>query len=200
MLKAMINKLFTNKKCKTCIGGCDKSIDKCEKKCRHCMRQSKVADVKRLANEMPESYMGVKEYVLSRLVPQMFYYGTESLKHKRNYMRWTISSLAITGIIPVVSMFTDRNELVSVGIALLSSLVTFLNAYLLTTNSKNTWILYRETRERLFNKFYEFYGEFTVLSENPDECNKLCKALIEDCEKIMMTQMDDWIGIVTDDE
>lgn len=248
-LKCMICKNF-----KMCKEECDQTEIICKKKCSQCMKQSKVALVKNLAGKIPNQYTGVKDYVLNRLVPQMLYYGTESLRSKRKYMRWTTLSLIATGIIPIITIFLEQCSLKNVIITSLSSFITFVNAYLLTTNSKNTWILYRETRERLFNEFYKFYSiafmynnleangaepigtpsigsnqdkvesskseEVTEVERDNtsnadnnineekagsekssiDNVPKLAEKMIENCEKLMMKQMDDWLGLVMDAE
>ena len=183
-------------KCKICKQGCDNSQVSCKNKCAKCMNNSKVAGVKEIADKMAEG--PAKDYILKRLVPQMVYYGTESVKSKRKYLRFTVASLIATGVIPILSIYAKENPCLNAIIACLSSIVTFIGSYLLIHNSKNTWILYRLTREKLFNTFYEQYA----MVNNVDELNEAekRKQLIEKCEKTMSSQMDEWYGLVNDAE
>ena len=139
-----------------------------------------------------------KDYLNNRFLRAIDYYGIESKKHKRHYLRWSIFSLSVTALIPVVSIFADGGIWMKAFIALLGSAVTFVNSYLLLMNSKNLWIMHRTARESLIALFYQYYcktGSFKNLSDN-----ERGEKLVEKGDDIINGVMNSWQDMVSAEE
>ncbi len=133
-----------------------------------------------------------KHYVNTRVLPQMQYYSHSSKKHKSHYRYWMIVSMALSTLLPVLSVLSDGSLFTRVLIAAVASAISGVNAYLSFENSRDLWKNYRTIRESLLSTLYLYLnnaGMFRLIASQ-DEKDAL---LVETCEKEISQESTKWI-------
>lgn len=136
-----------------------------------------------------------KHYIRERVMGQMDWYRTKCNVCKVKYQRFMITSMLISGIIPVASVFANSSVIYKVLIAVLGASVTGINAYLSFRNYKNLWNSYRISREYLLSTLYLYFNNAGVFESEADQ-DKRDKMLIDICEKHFQQEVADWREIM----
>lgn len=137
----------------------------------------------------------LQSYIENRVFEQMKYYSSNSRKNKKMYTRCTIVTIILSGSIPVIttlsSCFTQTApSWTEVIVAVFSAAVSIINAVLSLYNSRDLWISYRNTRERLIHVLNSFY--FGVAPFNKPTQEEKDILLIKTCEKEMEMENGSW--------
>lgn len=109
-----------------------------------------------------------KDYLLSRVFPMMDFYSRSAAKNKRDYYVYSIFSIILNGVIPVVTLFGDGfgfSTIVKVIITTLSSISGILMALNTLKKPRENWIKHKsclEKMHRTVNMFFMRTGEFDV--------------------------------------
>lgn len=89
------------------------------------------------------------DYITNRLDKQMGYYHKKCISLQREYYIISIAIIVINAVIPVLSMGIDSVGVLKYLIASLSSLSSILSSVMLLRKTKETWVEYRSTYEKL---------------------------------------------------
>lgn len=125
-------------------------------------------------------------YIKNRLDPQMSYYKSKCKALRKEYNIISIATIVINAAIPVLSMVTDFTPVVKYIIASISALATVFSSVLLLRKTKEHWVEYRTTYEKLKREkvlFEAKAGVYQTASENE---------FILNCENIMDAEHSLW--------
>lgn len=125
-------------------------------------------------------------YIETRLNNQMEYYHKKSTKLRKEYYWLSSVSIVINATIPVLSMSIESTGVLKYVIAALSATVSVLSSFLLLRKTKDTWIKYRSTYEKLKKEkvlFETSSGKYQTASEED---------FILTCEEIMESEHSTW--------
>ena len=126
----------------------------------------------------------IRTYLSWYVLPNIDYFKTAGRRCKETYLRWSVVSLLISAIIPVVSVFSDGGIVMKATLAALGSAVTFISGYLLLYDSRNAANAYSKAREELLRIVLQYFtktGEFVQCADQ-----RACDVLLVDrCEMIM---------------
>lgn len=150
-----------------------------------------------LIAEIPNE--GTRDYIENRLIPQMEYYSKRSSRCKGQYF-WLMGAAIVLGsLIPVFSVFSHAQTPIKVLIAALGTGVTAINAFLALLNSKELWISYRVTEEKLMRTLYAYLNHADGFSRDltQEERDVL---LFQICEDEMAGEHSGWQEAVKKDE
>lgn len=89
------------------------------------------------------------DYISERLEPQMKYYSKRSKSLRKEYLTLSIIIVIVNATIPVISIGLDSVGPLKYIVALLSSMASILSSVLLIRKTKDTWIEFRMTYEKL---------------------------------------------------
>lgn len=89
------------------------------------------------------------DYINERLSPQMEYYRAKCKKLRREYNVCSIIVIVVNAAIPVISMWAETCTVTKYIIAVASATATVLSSILLLRKTKEQWIEYRSTYEKL---------------------------------------------------
>ena len=125
-------------------------------------------------------------YIDTRLNNQLEYYHTKCSKLRLEYYWLSGISIVINAIIPILSMGIESAGALKYIIAVLSASVTVMSSILLLRKTKDTWITYRSTYEKLKKEkvlFENSAGKYKTATE---------KDFILNCEEIMESEHIEW--------
>ena len=126
------------------------------------------------------------DYIDTRLDNQMKYYRTKCSKLRSEYYWLSGVSIVINAVIPILSMGIEFTGVLRYIIAALSASVTVMSSILLLCKTKDTWIKYRSTYEKLKKEkvlFEHSAGKYKTATE---------KDFILACEEIMESEHNAW--------
>ena len=132
-------------------------------------------------------------YIMDTVADQMEFYGTASRKNKTLYERWTIASIVVGALIPVVAIFSNAPTPAKILIAALGTGSTAISTVLATFQYKELWLNYRKTREDLLRILRCYFTDVEpfVQMDNRGEKRAL---LIRRCEDIMGKENNAWVS------
>ena len=125
-------------------------------------------------------------YITNRLDPQMGYYKNKCERLSKEFNWISIITIVINALIPVISMATENGPIVKYVIASASALATILSSVLLLRKTKENWVEYRSTYEKLKREkvlFETKSGIYQTASIND---------FILNCENIMDAEHNLW--------
>lgn len=125
-------------------------------------------------------------YTETRLDDQLKYYQTKCSKLRSEYYWLSGISIVVNAVIPILSMGIESAGVLRYIIAALSASVTVMSSILLLRKTKDTWIKYRSTYEKLKKEkvlFENSAGKYKTATE---------KEFILTCEEIMEFEHDAW--------
>lgn len=130
------------------------------------------------------------DYIETRLKGQMEYYHTKCISLRKEYYIISIIAIVINAAIPVLTISIEVNSIFKYVIASLSAIASILSSALLLRKTKDTWIEYRNTYEKLKRE--------KVLFEN--QCDKYSNGNVHDfimvCEDIMQNEHSAWKELI----
>ncbi len=137
-----------------------------------------------------------KDYIQNRIIPEMDYYSKRSREYQKTYQRWMTVSIALSALIPVLSILIEENGVIKITIALCGAAVTGLNAYLSLKSYKDLWLRYRTTRETLLSALYCYFNNARMFEKENDPRQKDI-LLVNLCEDILNDENGGWREIMT---
>lgn len=136
----------------------------------------------------------IKRYIQHRVLVQMQFYSDKSLECKSLYLKWTNTSIFISFLIPVVSVFSDGSIIMKAIIAALGAAIAGVTSYLSIHNYKNLWESYRSIREQTYSLLLFYFTSSGVFAgKQLEEQDQL---LIELCEKVFKSESQTWKEII----
>ena len=126
------------------------------------------------------------DYIDTRLDNQLEYYRAKSSKLRSEYYWLSGASIVINAVIPILSMGIESAGVLKYIIAALSASVTVMSSILLLRKTKDTWIKYRSTYEKLKKEkvlFENSAGKYETATETD---------FILACEEIMESEHNAW--------
>ena len=135
---------------------------------------------------MTETCRKVPENYLERFNSQMNYYKKQSARCQKEYYWMATAVLILNAAVPVLAVSLETEGPLNYIIASLSALGSIFSGILLLRQSKEKWINYRVTRERLKSEKI-LYETCSGKYENAGE-----KTFIVACEEIMQAEHEDW--------
>lgn len=137
----------------------------------------------------------IKSYISNRLMPQMEWYSSKGRECKKKYYRWTVGTIVLGALIPVVSVLADGNIIVKVILVALGSIATACDAYIAMHNFKELWITYRSLREKLLRTLYFYFNNAGVFAqESTQEAKDVL--LVNICENEMSAESSEWMSFM----
>ena len=122
----------------------------------------------------------------TRLNNQLEYYSTKCSKLRSEYYWLSSISIVINAVIPILSMGIESTGFLKYIIAALSASATISTSILLLCKTKDTWIKYRSTYEKLEKEkvlFENSAGKYETATEQD---------FILTCEEIMESEHNAW--------
>ena len=135
------------------------------------------------------------KYIKNRLISQIIWYDKSAISKQNKYKKFTIFSIILTGIIPILSLFTGfKYGLIATILITASSgaSATILSIITLCEYQK-LWIEYRSTCEILKSMLHRYFtntGEFSCNSPE-DKFNLLAAS----CEEYMTKEFQTWTAL-----
>ena len=126
------------------------------------------------------------DYIDTRLDSQLEYYRAKCSKLRSEYYWLSGASIVINAVIPILSMGIESAGVLKYIIAVLSASATVMSSILLLRKTKDTWIKYRSTYEKLEKEkvlFENSAGKYETATE---------KDFILACEEIMESEHNAW--------
>ena len=139
-----------------------------------------------LAKENSDEIM--RNYLLKRLIPQMQWLSKTAKKNQKKYYALMTCSIAISAMIPVASIFSTEDKMISMIVALMGAIVTFINAYIMLFDAKNVWVNCRDVRENLNSFFYQYYCCTGTFEDCSDQAERN-KRMVELCEDALNNEV-----------
>lgn len=93
--------------------------------------------------------MNEKEYLANRVSGQKKYFSSKSSRYKKLYYIFSISKIALSALISLISLILGKCSIDSIIIAVLSFLITILQGVDTIYKYGEKWIIYRSTNEKL---------------------------------------------------
>lgn len=135
----------------------------------------------------------IVDYIRTRVMGQMEWFGKESTKNKKKYQGWMLASVIVSSLIPVASVFADGSIGVKILIAALGSMVTAITAFLRLQDYQDQWSNYRYNREYLMSTLYSYFTNTGVFAQFADQAAR-DRMLIDTCENFIHTDAEGWRG------
>lgn len=133
----------------------------------------------------------LKLYIQSRVLRQMQFYSEKSRSCKSLYFQWMNTSIVISVMIPIASIFSDGSILMKAVIAALGAAIAAITSYLSLHNYKDLWGTYRSAREQTYSVLLFYFTSSGIFAnKQPEEQDRL---LIESCERIFNKENQSWI-------
>ncbi len=126
------------------------------------------------------------DYIKERLEKQMDYYHNKSVRLRREYYILSSIMIVFNAIIPVLSIGLDTSGFLKYIIATMSAAASILSSLQLLRKTKETWINYRDTYEKLKKEKVLF------LSSADRYKDASMDAFIINCESIMESERNSW--------
>lgn len=126
------------------------------------------------------------DYIDTRLDSQLEYYRAKCSNLRSEYYWLSGASIVINAVIPILSMGIESAGVLKYIIAALSASATVMSSILLLRKTKDTWIKYRSTYEKLKKEkvlFENSAGKYETATE---------KDFILACEEIMESEHNTW--------
>lgn len=136
----------------------------------------------------------IKRYIQHRVLTQMQFYSDKSQECKSLYFKWTNTSIFISFLIPVVSVFSDGSIIMKAMIAVLGAAIAGITSYLSIHNYKNLWESYRSIREQTYSLLLFYFTSSGVFAGKQSE--EQDQLLIELCEKVFKSESQTWKEII----
>ncbi len=131
-------------------------------------------------------------YIETRLNGQMEYYHKKCTRRRNEYYWLSGISIVINAAIPVLSIGIESTGRLKYVVAILSATTSILTSLLLLRNTKDTWVRYRSTYEKLKHEkvlFETSSGKYVTANE---------QEFILACEAIMMSEHTAWKELLND--
>ena len=139
-------------------------------------------------NAMPDC--NARNYIVSRVIPQMNYYSKNSKKNQYRFRLFSIISIICNGIIPVLVIFGEKLSISSwteIGVTILSTTSGILAAIAALMTYRELWLKYRLALEQLksiLDRYFVRSGEFFDIRNDEDAClnllEKMCSATMDE--------------------
>lgn len=126
------------------------------------------------------------DYIRDRLDVQMRYYNERANKFRKEYYAISIALLVLNALIPVLSIAIESGGIIKYVIASISALASVLSGVLLIKNTKETWIVYRTTYERLEKE------KMLFTTSSGKYAGETAEDFIANCEAIMENEHSFW--------
>ena len=135
-------------------------------------------------------------YVLHRIEGQISYYERKSSIYKKRYFRFSIATIVLNAMIPILSLFLpDANLVPKMIITVISSITTILTGVLAITGTKELWMRYRTNASGLTATLHQYYAQTGIFAgKTPEEAFLLMSSV---CEAQMQDEYKQWDQILS---
>ncbi len=134
-----------------------------------------------------------RQYLHSRILPQIHLCHNASLTHRRRYYGCTLASIVLGALIPIFSLCSDQGLWVKVVLAALGSGITGLNAFGVLDRSKELWLSYRQIQEQLTSTLCMYLTQVGIFFQGtPLERDAL---LVSQCEEMICASVTSRLSI-----
>lgn len=133
-----------------------------------------------------------KTYIEQRLIKQIIWYDNSAIKKQNKYKHLTITSIILTSIIPVLSLFTGIKYgiVATVLITIFSAASSVILSIINLCEYHKLWVEYRSTCEILKSILHRYFMKSNEFG-SPDEKINL-DLLISSCEEYMTKEFQTW--------
>ena len=136
-----------------------------------------------------------KLYIKNRVLNQMAFFSEKSQKCRSSYFKWMNTSIIISFLIPIISIFSDGSVIMKAVIAALGASIAAITSHLSIHNYKNLWETYRSVRENTYSLLLFYFTSSGIFANKEQEDRD--KLLIESCENIFRDEQKSWISIIS---
>lgn len=135
-------------------------------------------------------------YVLHRIEGQIAYYEKKSSSYKKRYFRFSIATIVLNAMIPILSLFLpDANLVPKMIITVISSITTILTGVLAITGTKELWMRYRSNASSLTAILHQYYAQTGAFAGKTSEEAFLLLSTL--CEAQMQEEYKQWDQILS---
>ena len=136
-----------------------------------------------------------KDYIEHRVIDQIDWYNKKSTKNQTNFKRGMISSIILSALIPVITLFSDSAYplVVKVFITAISSGITAISAIISLCHVQELWVQYRSNCEILQSVLHRFFtksGEFYDCASD----ERALDLLVMTCEEYLTQEFQTWVA------
>ena len=125
------------------------------------------------------------DYISNRLNDQMQYYHSKCISFQQEFYRLSVVIIVANAIIPVLLLVSNCGAIKYI-VAIISALASILSSILLLRNTKETWLEYRSTYEKLKREKILFETKSGVYNEAS------INDFILNCENIIDAEHEIW--------
>lgn len=135
---------------------------------------------------------GEYNYIEERVQGQLNYYHNTCKKLQRYNRIFTITSIVVTAIIPVISLLNVTFS--ALIVAILGALASICTSISFFEKYKDRWLQYRTTQERLKSELAKYKTHSCYYKScDPEESKNL---FVENCETILEHEHFEWAEIM----
>lgn len=134
-------------------------------------------------------------YIKTRVIDQIAWYDKKAADKQKRYKMYSIISITLTAIIPVISIYTGFKYgiVASTLIALFGAIATIISAAINLCEYQKLWIEYRsncEILKSLLHKYFTGVGVFSDLNEE-----ERFNMLVEMTEDYLIMEFKSWSNL-----
>ena len=135
------------------------------------------------------------KYIKNRLIRQIIWYDKSSISKRNKYKNYTIFSIILTGIIPILSLFTgfEYGLIATILITASSGASATILSIVTLCEYQKLWIEYRSTCEILKSMLHRYFTNTGEFSCNDQEVN--FNLLTASCEEYMTKEFQTWTAL-----
>ena len=133
-----------------------------------------------------------KDYIEKRLIEQIIWYDESAIKKQKRYKQLSIISIVLSGIIPIVSIFSKYKygTIAIIIISTLSALSSILLSIINLCEYHKLWVEYRSACEILKSTLYKYFTKTDEFQSLNDYAR--LNLLISLCEEYMTKEFKIW--------
>lgn len=133
-----------------------------------------------------------KNYIEQRLINQIIWYDNSAIKKQEKYKCLTITSIILTSIIPILSLFTGFKcgIIATILITVFSTSSSIILSVVNLCEYHKLWVEYRSTCEILKSILHRYFMKANEFHSSNNEEN--LNLLISLCEEYMTKEFQTW--------
>ena len=143
--------------------------------------------------------MNQETYIQERVIDQINWYSKKSSWNKKMFYFFSIGSIALSSMIPILSLVSNAMEentiFVNIGIALVGAIISVFSGVIFICKFNDHWIEYRRTSETMRHELSLF-----ETGSGSYESKKSFKGFVLKIETLISKENSNWCEISSDDE
>ena len=136
----------------------------------------------------------IKFYIKTRIIEQINWYDKKSIHNQKVYKSLSIVSIILSGVIPILTLFTDFCWWAKVIVAVCGSMLTGISSINIVCNYKELWNRYRVNCEVLKSYLYLYITKQGIYKDLTNE--QAFNQLVIASEKKFVEEFNEWSVLI----